>query len=78
MSSTTIYSDRPMSRLQFLMLIAVEQGATLNEATDWALDWGKRHPHEAPFEYRTYTQWRHAIGTAGWNDAQLASAQAAV
>jgi hypothetical protein len=67
-----------MSRLQFLMLVAVEQGATLNEASDWALDWGKRHPHEAPFEYRTYTQWRQAIGTAGWNGAQLASAQAAV
>ena len=78
MASTSGYSLTPMSRLQFLMLVAVEQGATIDEATDWALHWGNRHPQEALFEHRTYAQWRQAIGTVGWKEPQLASAQAGV
>jgi hypothetical protein len=58
------------------MLVAVEQGATVNDAADWALDWGKRHPREALFEYRTYAQWRRSIGTAVWNGANQTSARA--
>ena len=77
MASTSGYSLTPMSRLQFLMLVAVEHGATVDQATDWALHWGNRHPQEALFEYRTYPQWRRAIGTAGWKEPQLASTQAA-
>jgi hypothetical protein len=74
MTSTSGYSHTPMSRLQFLMLVAVEQDATIDQATNWALRWAHRHPQEALFEYRTYAQWRQTIGTAGWTEPLPTSA----
>jgi hypothetical protein len=62
-----------MSRLQFLMLVAVEHGATLSEATDWELDWGERHPEEPLYEYRPYATWRRTIGAAVESSAISAS-----
>ena len=64
MSSSTGYSNKPMSRLQFLLLDAVEQGATLNEATVWALDWSARHPDVPLFQYHTHAQWCRMIDEA--------------
>src|SRR4051812_34674520 len=52
------YSDRPMSRMQFLMLQAIEGGASLTEATDEALAWGTRHAETDLFEQRPYAQWQ--------------------
>jgi hypothetical protein len=46
------------------MLDAVEQGATLNEATDWALDWAARHPDVPLFEYHTHARWCRMIDRA--------------
>ena len=64
------YSAKPMSRFQFLMLGAVEAGASLTEATDEALAWAARHPDSDLFEQRAYTAWEsdrhdgedHAVG----------------
>ena len=78
MASTSRYSPKPISRLQFLMLVAVEQGATIDEATDFASHWGRRHPQESLFEYRAYTDWRRSIGTAAWREAQLPSLEATI
>ena len=47
-----------MSRMQFLMLRAVEGGASLTDATDEALAWGARHPDSELFERRPYAQWQ--------------------
>jgi hypothetical protein len=52
------YSGRPMSRMQFLMLRAIEGGASLNEATEAALAWDAQHPDSDLFEERPYAQWR--------------------
>ena len=54
------YSSAPMPRLQFLMLRAVEGGASLTEATDEALAWGTRHPDVDLFEKRAYVEWETA------------------
>ena len=51
------YSATPMSRFQFLMLRAVEGGASLSEAFDSALRWGGRHPDRNLFEHRPYPGW---------------------
>ena len=74
MSSTREYSNKPMSRLQFLMLDAVEQGVTLNEATDWALDWAARHPDVPLFEYHTHAQWCRMIDRAARSRGELTPA----
>ena len=74
MSSTRGYSNKPMSRLQFLMLDAVEQGATLNEAADWALDWAARHPLVPLFEYHTHARWCRMIDRAAQSRGELRSA----
>ena len=74
MSSTRGYSNKPMSRLQFLILDAVEQGATLNEASDWALDWAARHPDVPLFEYHTHAGWCRIIDSAAQSRAELTSA----
>jgi hypothetical protein len=74
MSSTRGYSNKPMSRLQFLMLEAVEQGATLNEAADWALDWAARHPDVPLFEYHTHARWCRMIDSAAQSRGELAPA----
>jgi hypothetical protein len=58
------YSTAPMSRFQFLMLRAVEGGASLSEASDEALGWGMRHPDNDLFEHRPYAAWE-----AGRHDA---------
>ena len=58
------YSTTPMSRFQFLMLRAVEGGASLSEASDEALGWGVRHPDNDLFEHRPYAAWE-----AGRHDA---------
>jgi hypothetical protein len=63
-----------MSRLQFLMLEALEQGATVNEATDWALDWAARHPDVPLFEYQTHALWCRMIDRAAQSRAELRSA----
>ena len=47
-----------MSRMQFLMLQAIEGGASLTEATDEALAWGTRHHETNLFEQRPYAQWQ--------------------
>jgi hypothetical protein len=47
-----------MSRMQFLMLRAIEGGASLTEATEEALAWGARHPDSELFEQRPYAQWQ--------------------
>ena len=39
-SPTNGYSREPMSRMQYLMLLAVEHGASLDDAADCALAWG--------------------------------------
>jgi len=52
------YSDRPMSRMQFLMLRAIEGGASLTEATEAALAWDAHHPDSDLFQGRPYAQWR--------------------
>ena len=57
-------STTPMSRFQFLMLRAVEGGASLSEASDEALGWGVRHPDNDLFEHRPYAAWE-----AGRHDA---------
>ena len=44
--------------MQFLMLQAIEGGASLTEATDEALAWGTRHPETDLFEQRPYAQWQ--------------------
>ena len=74
MSSTSRYSNKPMSRLQFLMLDAVEQGATLNEAADWALDWAARHPDVPLFEYHTHARWCRLIDMAAQRRGELTPA----
>ena len=51
------YSTAPISRFQFLMLRAVEGGASLSEASDEALGWGLRHPENDLFEHRPYAAW---------------------
>ena len=56
-STPTRYSTAPISRLQFLMLRAIEGGASLTEATDEALAWGGRHPDQDRFEHRPYAAW---------------------
>jgi hypothetical protein len=53
-----------MSRFQFLMLRAVEGGASLSEASDEALGWEVRHPDNDLFEHRPYAAWE-----AGRHDA---------
>ena len=52
------YSDRPMPRMQFLMLRAIEGGASLTEATEAALAWDAHHPASDLFEKRPYAQWQ--------------------
>ena len=59
-SASGRYSGRPMSRMQFLMLGAIEGDASLTEATEEALAWGTRHPETDLFEQRPYAQ-----GSAG-------------
>jgi hypothetical protein len=54
------YSKRPMSRMQYLMLVALEGGATLDDAIEAALAWGTAHPRGRLFEERSYTSWRRA------------------
>jgi hypothetical protein len=51
------YSTNLMSRFQFLMLRAVEGGASVSEATEEALAWGARHPDDDLFERRAYAAW---------------------
>ena len=46
------YFTNPMSRFQFLMLRAVEGGASVSEAAEEALAWGARHPDDDLFEHR--------------------------
>ena len=58
------YSTAPMLRFQFLMLRAVEGGASMSEASDEALGWGVRHPDNDLFEHRPYAAWE-----AGRHDA---------
>jgi hypothetical protein len=56
-SGPSSYSAKAMSRFQFLMLRAVEAGASLAKATDEALAWGARHPDSDLFEQRAYAAW---------------------
>jgi hypothetical protein len=51
------YSTNPMSRFQFLMLRAVEGGASVSEAAEEALAWGARHPDDDLFEHRAQAAW---------------------
>jgi hypothetical protein len=69
-STPTRYSMAPMSRMQFLMLRAVEGGASLTEATDEALSWGGRHPDQDLFEHRPYVAWEAAGDDAQHNEAR--------
>ena len=55
------YSSAPMPRFQFLMLRAVEDGASLAEATRKALEWGARHPEVDLYERRGYVEWEAAL-----------------
>ena len=70
----TRYSTAPMSRMQFLMLRAVEGGASLTEATDEALAWGGRQPDQDLFEHRAYAAWE-AAGDDGQHDQAAGPSQ---
>lgn len=70
---TSEYSSTPMSRFQFLMLRAVEGGASVTEAADEALAWGVRHPDDDLFEPRPYSAWE---GTRHDEDAGSGSIEA--
>jgi hypothetical protein len=43
--------------MQFLMLRALERGASLADATEVALAWGAAHPGLNLFEHRPYADW---------------------
>lgn len=60
-SPTNGYSREPMSRMQYLMLLAVEHGASLDDAADCALAWGAQHPQSGLFDYRPYAGWRRSM-----------------
>lgn len=62
-SSTTSYSSAPISRTQYLMLRAIERGASLTHATEVALAWSAAHPDLNLFEHRPYEEW-HAVHDA--------------
>ena len=57
MTATRRYSAGPMPRMQFLMLGALEKGASLTEATDLALAWATEHPDVDLFEAKPYGEW---------------------
>jgi hypothetical protein len=67
-----------MPRFQFLMLRAVEDGASLAEATHRALEWGAQHPDVDLFECRAYAEWEAALddedGHAAGRQADSAAA----
>ena len=46
-----------ITRLQFLMLMMMENGATVSEALEEALRWGSRHPDSDLYERRSHTAW---------------------
>jgi len=55
--------------MQFLMLRAVESGASLTETTDEAFAWGGRHPEQDLFEHRPYVAWEAAGNDTQHNEA---------
>jgi len=57
MNPANRYSDRPMTRMQFLMLGSMEAGASLAEATDAALAWASRDPGDGLFDVKPYSEW---------------------
>jgi len=46
-----------ITRLQFLMLMMMENGATVTEALAEALRWGSRHPDRDLYDRRSYAEW---------------------
>jgi hypothetical protein len=46
-----------ITRLQFLMLMMMENGATVTEALEEALRWGSRHPDRDLYDRRSYAEW---------------------
>ena len=46
-----------ITRLQFLMLMMMENGATVTEALEEALRWGSRHPDSDLYERRSHAAW---------------------
>jgi hypothetical protein len=45
--------------MQYLMLVALETGASISHATHSALAWSERHPEATLFEERPYAEWHH-------------------
>ena len=53
----SLYSTRPITRFQFLMLRAMEADRTVSEATQDALDYGDSHPRINLYEMQPYQAW---------------------
>ena len=50
-------SSTAITRLQFLMQMMMENGATVTEALEEALRWGSRHPDRDLYDRRSYAEW---------------------
>jgi hypothetical protein len=50
-------SSTAITRLQFLMLMMMENGATVTEALEEALRWGSRHPDSDLYDRRSHVDW---------------------
>ena len=46
-----------ITRLQFLMLMMMDNGDTVTEALAEALRWGSRHPDRDLYDRRSYAEW---------------------
>jgi hypothetical protein len=50
-------SSTAITRLQFLMLMMMENGATVTESLEEALRWGSRHPDRDLYDRRSCAEW---------------------
>jgi hypothetical protein len=58
--TTTGYSEAPILRMQFVMLRALEGGASLDDAYEAALEWGRASGLDL-FERRAYADWSTVV-----------------